>query len=229
MRFLLAVVLAVGLASVPSAAMQDREPSPLPTGSPAAIASLEALLLNPDVHRELKLTSEQIQKLHQITRSVHEKHQEDFRALRKLSGEERRRQETDLTRTVWQEIRKELENVLPPEQARRVVEIRLQGQGLQAFADPDVDRALRLTDEQKEKLELITQDTAKRIRQLFSPRAQNTFEQAMKKAEQLRRTAVAQAVALLTQEQQKTWRGLIGEPFQPTSAPSLLRQRPSGG
>ncbi len=225
MRFLLAFVLA----SVPNAAAQDREPSPLPVGGPAAIASLEALLLNPDVHRELKLTSEQIQKLRQITRSVHEKHQENFLALRKLSGEERRRQETDLIRTIWQEIKKELESVLPPEQARRVVQIRLQRQGLQAFADPDVEKALQLTDEQKEKLRLITQDTAKRIRQLFSPRAQNTFEQAMKKAEQLRRTAVDQAVALLTPEQKKTWHGLVGEPFQPTSAPPLLRPPPTGG
>ncbi len=105
-------------------------------------------------------------------------------------------------------------------------QIHLQRQGVRALADPKVEKALRLTQEQKDKLKTVAADEAKEVRMLFSPRGQNSFQQALAKVPQVRRAAVQKGVALLTDGQKKTWQELIGEPFQLKSEPPLIRQPP---
>jgi hypothetical protein len=209
---ILAAVLAVIQA-------QERQPSPQPVGG-----TVQALLQHPDVQMELKLSSEQIQKISQVAHAVREKHNEDFDRLRNLDAKERRRQEADLNNAISQELMQALGGVLLPGQAKRVQQIHLQRQGLRAFADPKVEKALRLTDEQKNKLRIITEDVAKEVKMLFSPRAQNSFQQALKKTEEVSRTAVEKGVALFTDEQKKAWHELIGEPFQVKSEQPLIHR-----
>jgi hypothetical protein len=216
-----AMLVAV-LAAVPVRPAQ--EPIPSPQSSYSASGTVEALLQHPEVQTELKLGSQQIQRISKIAREVREKHKEDFDRLRNLGLQERRRQEADLTKAVSQEIMQALGDVLQPGQAKRVEQIHLQQQGLRAFADSKVEKALRLTDEQKNKLKISVEETAREVRLLFGPRSQNTFQQALKKAEAVRGTAVQKGVVLLTDEQKKAWQELIGEPFQVKSDKPLIRQ-----
>jgi hypothetical protein len=222
-------ILVTVLAAVPAGPAQERRP-PSPVGGSTASGTMEALLQLPNVQTELKLSGQQIEKINEITRTVREKHKGDFDRLRDLGGEERRQREADLTKAVSQETMKALQDVLEPGQARRVEQIHLQQQGLRAFGDPKVEKALRLTDDQKKRLKIIAEDTAKEARMLFSPRAQNTFQQALRKVEEVRRAAIEKAIALLTDEQKKVWRELIGEPFQIKSDQPLIRQpdKPAG-
>jgi cysteinyl-tRNA synthetase len=180
-------------------------------------------LQHSDVQTELKLSSQQIQKINQIMRDVREKHKEDFDRLRQLGSEERRRQQADLTKIVSQETMKALRQVLDPGQARRVEQIHLQRQGLGAFADPKVETALGLTADQKNKLKVIGEDVAKEVRMLFRGRAQSNFQEALRKIDKVRSTAVEKGVALLSDEQKKVWQELLGEPFQVKSEQPLIR------
>jgi hypothetical protein len=218
MRSVCRTILVAVLATVPV------QPAQEPRTAPQASGTAEALLLHPEVQTELKLNGQQIEKIDAIRRVVRENHKEDFNKLRNLGVEERRRQEAALSSAVSQEIMTAVREVLQPVQAKRLEQVHLQRQGLRAFGDPQVEKALRLTDEQKAKLKIVAEDTAKEVRALFSPRARNAFPEALKKVEALRKTAVEKSVALLTDEQRKLWREMIGDPFGATLEQPHIRQ-----
>jgi hypothetical protein len=182
------------------------------------------LLQHPEVQKELKLESEQLQKIEQIRRAVHEKHQEEQGRLRNLGLEERRWKAAALASKVSEEIMQAVDRVLQPGQSKRLEQIHLQQQGLRAFSDPRVDKVLRLTDKQKVQVKKIGEDAVKEARMLFRTTAQSGFPETLKKIETVRRKAIEQAVGLLTDEQRKGWKQLIGEPFEVKSTPPLIRQ-----
>lgn len=212
-RALCGAILVAVLAPVPAEPAQEKRASQPIDGS-AASGSVEALLRHPDVQSELKLSTQQMEKVIEIARRIREKHQADFDKLRDPAVEQRRQPEANLTRTVAQETVEALRDVLDPGQVKRVEQIHLQQQGLRAFEDPKIGKALRLTDEQKNKLTIIAHEAAQEARKLFRPGAKSDFQQALKKFAEVRKAAIEKAIALLTDEQKKVWHGLIGEPFQ---------------
>jgi hypothetical protein len=199
-----------------------------PRGDFAPGGSAEDLLQHPDVQQELKLSSQRLQTISQIQRAVHEKHKEDFDRLRDLGPEERRRKQTVLAKSISQEVMTALSEVLGPEQLKRLEQIHVQRQGLRAFSDPKVDKALRLTDSQKQNIRKIEQGAAQEARLLFRVAAQEGFQETLKKIERVRRKAVEKCLALLTDEQKKAWHELIGEPFEVRSQRSLIRELERG-
>jgi hypothetical protein len=217
-------ILIAVLATMPAGSSPAGQAPSQPGRDFAAGGSPEELLQHPDVQKELKLSSQQDQKINQIRRAVHKKHQEEFERLPDLGPEERRRKQAVLAKTVSQEITRALSHVLGPEQATRLEQIHLQQQGLRAFSDPKVDKALRLTDDQKENIKLISEEAAKEARRLFRAGAESSFQETLKKVEKVRRKAIEKCIALLTDEQRKAWRELIGEPFELKSEPPLIRQ-----
>src|SRR5437870_1041883 len=81
--------------------------------------------------------------------------------------------------------------------------------------------------EQKNKLKIIADETAKEARMLFFAGTRVSFPEAMKKVDTVRRKAVDKGVAILTEEQRKAWDELVGEPFEVPSERPLIRQ-PAG-
>jgi hypothetical protein len=223
MRAICEAILAAFLAIASPGSAQERPPAAQPFGGFPASGTPEELLQHADVQKELKLSSQQMQKINQVVRAVREKYQQEFEKVRTLSPEERRRKQTDLVKTVSQEIMSALTNVLEPGQAKRLEQIHLQQQGLKAFADPKIEKALRFTDEQKTKLKTIRDDAAKEARALFRAGAQSNFQEALKKVEQVRGEAIAKSLALLTKEQKQLWQELIGAPFQVPAPAPLIR------
>jgi hypothetical protein len=185
--------------------------------------SAEDLLQHPDVQKELKLSSQQVQNINQIRRAVHEKHREEMDKLRDLDAEERLRKQALLAKTVSQETMSALSRVLRPEQSRRLEQIHVQHQGLRAFSDPKVDKALRLTDNQKQSIRKIGEEAAQEARLLFRVAAQSGFQETLKKIEKVRRKALEKCVALLSDEQRRAWQELIGDPFEANSERPLIR------
>jgi hypothetical protein len=191
----------------------------------------EALLQYPEVQKELNLGKEQIQKIDQIIRRVREEQQQKVDELRDLTPVERRRKQADLATMAMQEIQRRVALVLEANQATRLEQIRRQQQGLHVFADPEVEKALHLTGEQKNRLQMISADAAKEARVLFRTGGQSGFEDTVRKVETIGRNAVEKAATLLTDEQKKIWQKLIGKPFPMRSQSALLRQsaRPGAG
>jgi hypothetical protein len=216
-------ILALFLAVALPEAQAGPPLSSQPVGGLPPLGTPEELLQHADVQKELKLSHQQLEAINQVTRTLAEKYQREFDKIRSLGSQERRQKQTDLVKTVSQELANALTPVLEAGQARRLGQIFLQRQGLQALTDPKIEKGLRLTEAQKTKLKSIRDDAAKQARALFRGSAQGTFQEVITKVEQIRSQSLEKSVALLTSGQKQVWHDLLGEPFAVKASAPLIR------
>ena len=181
------------------------------------------LLQNEGVQKELKLTDDQIKKVQDVAKDIREKHKDDFDKVRSLDQAERREKMQELTKTVSEETTKALADVLKPEQQKRLKQLTLQREGTRAFSNAEVQMALKLTDEQKDKIKTISSDSEKEMRELFQ-NAGGDRQEAGKKMQALHKETQDKVMSVLTEDQKKSWKDLTGEPFEFQS-----RRRPRTG
>ena len=127
--------------------------------------------------------------------------------FRNLSPEERRAKVKEMRPKLQargEETEKKIEAILTTAQLARLKEIRLQVAGPAALADPDVLKALNLTDEQKEKIKKLRQqitDLRKEAGKLSREERRQKMAELMEKMQKLREKVLADIVAVLTPEQ----------------------------
>lgn len=118
------------------------------------------------------------------------------------------------------EDRKELLKALSSDQSKRLDQIDRQRMGLAAFSNEKVAKELKITDDQKDKFKTINEELQKDTRELF----QGGFgADTQKKMQSLREEALDKCVELLTADQRKQWKEMIGEKFD---LAKLTPQRP---
>jgi len=171
------------------------------------------LLTNKGVQKELKVTDDQASKLTTFSEEMRAKQREAFQGLQDLSDDERRTKMQELQRSMQADMKKGLTDILKPEQLTRFQQIQRQQMGAQAFLMPDVADTLKITDEQKTKLQEIQQESGQQMREVFQE-FQNDREGATKKMAELRKASTDKAMAVLTDSQKKSWKDMIGEPFE---------------
>lgn len=162
-------------------------------------------LAEESVQAELKLSDEAKKQVRELL----DKQQAAFEELRDLSQEERREKMQALTT----ELQAGFEKALDATQLKRLKQISYQTRGAQAFRDPEVSAALKLTDDQVSKLEEIENEMREQMREIFQD-AGGDREAAMEEIEELRKETMEEATGLLTDAQQATWKELQGEPFK---------------
>lgn len=149
-----------------------------------------------------------------------------FQAADKLSGDERAAKLREISdkaaataKPVGEKYRLKLKELLPAEQYRRLQQIRWQLDGSLVLDDPDLVQALSLTKEQQEKIAALHDTFSDQLHKLLAsvkrgdPPAQ--AQQAMMKAQNLTKQRDADAMKVLTDEQQKKFTELKGKPFDP--------------
>jgi len=171
------------------------------------------LLANASVQQELKLDDKQVEKSKELGEKAREKMQEARSALEGLEGEElqKKRQEINRETTAW--AHKEMGAFLKPEQVARLKQISYQQRGAQAFTEPEVASKLNLSDTQKTEIQEIQRESMQEIRSIFQDN-QDDREAAMKKIGELRKQTLAKVEGKLNDEQKKTWKELLGAPFE---------------
>ncbi len=102
---------------------------------------------------------------------------------------------------------------LKPEQITRLKQISNQQRGAMAFGDPEVAKKLNITEAQKADIKTI-QDEAGQERRAIFQEAQDDREAAMKKMAELNKKTLTKIEAKLNDEQQKTWKEMLGAPFE---------------
>src|SRR5262249_38519459 len=153
--------LACGIAAlmaIPAAA----QPGPGGRGG-----GLGMLLRNKSVQQELKLNDDQVKKLDAALTKVRDAHKDEFDKLRDMKEDER----TAFFKKLNEENMKAASDTLNADQIKRLKQIQVQQDGLRAFSDADVQKALNLKDDQKDKIKTISEDARKDIEALF-PRGQ---------------------------------------------------------
>jgi Spy/CpxP family protein refolding chaperone len=201
----------IALLAAPALA-QERQQRPQP-GGPRGFGGfgLAGLVQNEGVQKELKLDKEQVDKVKDALQKVQAKYSDDFAKLRDLPQEEQRTKRQALTRTLNEETLKAAGDILKPDQLKRLKQIELQQAGVLAYSRPEVQKALNLTDDQKQKIQTIAEESGKEMRDLFG--GGNPAEIQEKIAE-LRKKTAEKVQVVLTDNQKNAWKELTGEPFQ---------------
>jgi hypothetical protein len=183
------------------------------------LGGLDMLLQNPGVLKELKLSDEQVTRVKEVVHEMRLKHREDWEKIRDLSEEERRDRLPEVIKLVSDDTMKSLHSVLSVPQVRRLKQIQWQNDGLGAFSDDEVIKALQLTVEQKEKIRALNSEVNRQWHDLVTSSAAsgtegNRYREIFRKLSVIRREARDKGVGLLTAAQKKTWKDLVGEPFE---------------
>ena len=168
---------------------------------------------NKSVQEELKVSTEQAEKLDQAAEATREKFREELQELRDASQEERREKMEALTKKMEVETHKSLAAILSPDQHKRFVQIERQQNVLPALMHADVRSQIKLSDDQVAQIKTIQEDLQK-ARPNFQGGQGGDRRQAMEKFQASRKEAGDKAVALLTDEQKSTWKDLVGAPFE---------------
>jgi hypothetical protein len=218
MRNISKVVLVVGVAlllAVDASAQQRQRGQGGRGGGRGGFGGLGMLIRNETVQKELKLSSDQVEKATEAVQKVQEKHQDEFAGLRDLQGDERREKMTTLTKTVSMEQEKALDGILNPDQIKRLKQIELQQRGAQAFTDPEVESKLKLTADQKEKIKTIEADAQAERRELFQGGGGGGDRAEMqKKMAAFNKATMERISAVLTSDQKATWKEMTGAPVE---------------
>jgi len=191
--------------------------SPAPAQGPGGRfggSGLLGLATNKSVQGELKLTEEQATKVKDVVQQVRDKHKDEQEALQKIEDVQERFQKFgELRKTMSNDFLKDVADVLKPDQVKRLKQIDLQTRRSFAFQDPDVQKELNLTDDQKDKIKTIGEDARKEMREIGQG-GQGNQEETRKKFAALQKDVDEKIQAVLTPEQKKSWKEMTGEPFE---------------
>src|SRR5262249_44027494 len=207
MRTMVRTLLGLGLVALLAspAAAQGR-------GGRMMGGNLAFLINNESVQKELKLDDKQVDKAKDLAEKSREEMQEKFQGFQDLSPEERRTKGQEIMRELNASFLKAAGEFLKPEQITRLKQISYQQRGATAFLDPEVQKKLNLSDSQKSQIQALIQESFSQMpsREEF----QDDREAAMKKMRELNKKILAESEKKLNDEQQKTWKELLGSPFE---------------
>ena len=169
-------------------------------------------LQRPAVQADLKLTDEQKGKLDEVRQQIMQEGQGIFQGLQNATPEERAKKLAEFTQLQYTK----LGTVLKPEQIKRLREVVLQIDGLVgSIMQPAVGEKLKITDEQRQKVGPIVQGMQQARREIFqSIQNGGSREEAQKKTAELTKSTDEKIIALLTDDQKKTWKEMSGEPLK---------------
>lgn len=242
MRVVTTLILTVGLAAlVADSALAQQPPGGGRRGGQppggrgfggGMMNSPAALLMIPEVQKELKLTDEQQTELKKFTdpAAMRERMQQWGPKFQEAQGDREKMQA--LFREMQAETEKELAKALKPEQMKRLKELVLQrGGALAAARDKELAGKLKLTDEQVSKLTKIQEELDADLRELRGPGGGGPPDsETQKKMAAARKEAMTKAMGVLTDEQRKSWEEMIGKPFEfPATMGRPGGRRPPGG
>jgi hypothetical protein len=175
--------------------------------------NLAMLLSNSGVQKELKLEDQQIDKAKELAEKTREKMRANGESLQGLEGQERFTKMQELNRELNAATTPKVAEILKPEQMTRIKQISCQLRGASAFSDEEIAKKLNLSETQKSEIEGLVRDSFAEMRKIREE-AGDDREAAAKKFTELRKEILSKAEAKLNDEQQKTWKEMLGAPFE---------------
>jgi Spy/CpxP family protein refolding chaperone len=157
------------------------------------------LLNQPSVQQELKITDEQKLQIQEAAAKL----RASAGSLQGLDPSELQQKRQEMAR----ESERTASKILHRDQMKRLKEIALQVQGARAFSNPDLAKALDLTDEQKEKIKATEGGRGPRPEPGSDPQA------AQKRMEEMHKANLDKVMNILTPDQKAKYKEMTGEPF----------------
>jgi hypothetical protein len=197
-------------------AIAVRADEPSFSGKEPKWPEMEMLLKDRKVAKEIKLTGAQEMAARQALFQPLGKFTQELNKLQGLDFDQFQAKSREARFVYNEEEREIVGKSLKPAQFKRIKQIQVQGAGLDAFLQPAVQKELKLTIEQKEKVKSAAAEFRR-----TSADIEKEADQAAgkKKLTALREQTMQQLVELLAEEQKKTWKEMTGEPFQIDKGP----------
>lgn len=208
MRFLVALCCAAAVVFATSSAMAQGPGGRGPgggfggPGGPGGGGDLFGLLNNESVQKELEIVPSQLEDIRELGQEMRDSMRDIFQGMRNASEDERQEM-FDKLRTAREDVEKDLEKVLMPAQLERLKQIQVQqqsrGRGGMSFSNPRIVEALGLSEAQLADMR---------------EKAEELQTEMRAKLEELRKQADDELLQMLTPEQQKKWKEMVGDPFE---------------
>jgi Spy/CpxP family protein refolding chaperone len=183
---------------------------------------ISGLLQIEEVRKEIELVDDQwaqVQKINEEARAAREQGGGfDFRGLQDLPEAEREKKIAEFREQAEKRAKEtdaKVKEVLLPHQTERLEQLAVQRQGVRALANAEVQGKLGFNDEQKKKIASIQEAQNERMRTAFQRGGNQegnrpNFEEMRAQAQK----DEADMLAVLTDDQKKTFEELKGEPFE---------------
>jgi hypothetical protein len=172
------------------------------------------LVFREKVLDELKVSDEQREKLMQY---LMEQIMETGPFLDSLpaTGQEREKKLKEHRKNALEKLAKHLKEVLQPEQLKRLRQVTLQQEGGFALGQDDVQKELKISQEQLKKFMAVVQELQKQVEALVKQaQSGGNPEEIRPKIEKVRKEHAKKLEAVLTDAQKKQWKELLGPPFE---------------
>jgi Spy/CpxP family protein refolding chaperone len=191
------------------------------------------VMSNKALQEEIKITDEQKEKLKGLSEKLtaaSKKRGESFKEkFADAQGDKDKLKEifTAMTKDGQkdqEETIKEVEKLLTSEQVKRLKQIDRQRGGVGGFLKEDVAKDLDLTDSQKGKIKSVVEEYRNDVKEIQKSSGgtfkdgkfsfdKEKFEESQNKQKKLTKAAMGDIEDILTDDQRKKWKDLIGEPF----------------
>ncbi len=179
-------------------------------------------ILEPVVQQELKLDDAQKKKAEAFAKKMAGRFQADKGKLDGLDRNETMKRIPPLAKQHYEEGMKGLSAILTPQQLDRYDQILFQQRGANAMLEPEIAKALQLTNEQAKQVAAVLADVGNQQKSAIGAE-QGNVKAAAGKLQSIAKDGTAKAVAVLKPEQQKTWNRIHGKAFEPTAEPAPAR------
>ena len=168
---------------------------------------ITTLILNPRVHQELKLSDEQKASLKEVGSET----RKAVKAAQALEGQERKQK----TRQATQNLRAAILKTCSNQQQKRLFQIEIQyTSGSWMLLRKELSSALKLTKDQQRQIREASRTSQQKVVKLRETRNDDNRQEVQRKINALLGQARKDAVKLLTEEQQKSWKAAHGEAFE---------------
>lgn len=188
---------------------------PAPREEPEPIDLTLLFIRDPLVQTDLKLDADQGKRIGELL----EEYDGPLFQARNLPPRECKAKAT----AIMTSIEKELGDILRPEQRTRFDQIMLRTRGLSGFVQPKSIEALKLSQRQRRQIVMILQAAERASGTSRDARGQRIVRNA--DGEQPR-VGLTEILAVLTEEQRRTWKELLGAKFEVTRLKPLAFKAP---
>jgi hypothetical protein len=175
-----------------------------------------------EVSRSLTLNDDQMIRLNELLGNLQGSYREYYTAAGKLPDAERASRLDELNRKYTDEWMRGAKTVLNESQMTRYRQLHWQYSGFNSFSDPDMQKRLNLTDEQRKTLRDNRTWSDQQIREINRVGASDP-ERADKLHRDYQKAYQAKIDKFLTPEQLRTWRNVTGEHFEFPRTPTPSR------
>jgi len=171
---------------------------------------------NQGVQKQLNLNADQTTQLNKAYGQAYNTYQSGMKQLgsdTNLSAQDRAQKMRDLEANFYKSFSTATNDTLTDPAARqRFNQLSWQYRGYGAFNDPMIQEKLKLTPEQQQKLGQFNQEWSKQMNDLGTAYSKDPTA-AGKQFTDLRKQYDDRLNSVLNQQQQQTWRQMIGEPY----------------